>query len=349
MDRLAQAPGPRRAEAAAPPADSLGRPLRELRLSVTDRCNLRCTYCMPREMFQGHAFAPRAELLTFEELARLAGVFRDLGVRKVRLTGGEPLLRSGLPELVRHLRPLGQELALTTNGLLLPRLARPLAEAGLDRVTVSLDGLDDAAFARMVDAPFRPADVLAGIEAAAAAGLGPVKVNCVVRRGMNEDQVIPLAERFRGSGIVIRFIEYMDVGQTNGWSRREVVTAEELLAALSAVWPLDPVEAARPGEPALRYRYRDGAGEVGIVASVTRPFCRGCARARLSAVGDLHSCLFAGPSLSLKAPLRAGASDEALARLLAERWRARDDRYSELRGNPLVELRARPEMSALGG
>lgn len=345
MDLDAPAPRPSGARL----ADTLGRPLRELRVSVTDRCNLRCTYCMPRERFQAHAFAPRAELLTFEELARVAAVFRDLGVRKIRLTGGEPLLRSGLPELVRRLRPLGVELALTTNGLLLPRLAEPLAAAGLDRVTLSLDGLDEAAFARMVDAPYRPADVLAGLDAALAAGLGPVKVNCVVRRGMNEDQVIPLAARFRGTDVVVRFIEYMDVGQTNGWNRREVVTAEEVLAALSARWPLEDVEAERPGEPALRFRYRDGAGEVGIVASVTRPFCRGCSRARLSAVGELHTCLFSGPSLSLKEPLRAGADDAALAELLAARWSARTDRYSELRGNPLVELRARPEMSALGG
>jgi cyclic pyranopterin phosphate synthase len=329
--------------------DLLGRPLRDLRISVTDRCNFRCVYCMPREVFgPGHAFLPRQELLTFEEIARLARLFAGHGLEKVRITGGEPLLRRNLDRLVAMLAEIpGLDIALTTNGSLLPRHAGALADAGLGRVTVSLDSLDDAVFGAMNDVAFPVARVLEGIESAAAAGLG-VKVNAVVKRGLNEDSILPLARHFHGTGHVLRFIEYMDVGATNGWRLDDVVSADEILALVDAELPLEPLEPGYPGEVATRYRYRDGGGELGVIASVTRPFCRGCTRARLSAVGELYTCLFAQKGHDLRALLRGGASDEELSGAIERVWARRGDRYSELR---TAETAARPkvEMSYIGG
>jgi len=333
-----------------PPADRLGRRLRDLRVSVTDRCNFRCRYCMPREVFgPGFEFLPREELLTFEEIARLARIAAGLGVRKVRLTGGEPLLRRDLPVLVGMLAEVpGVELALTTNGALLERAAPELAAAGLDRVTVSLDSLDDAVFRAMNDVDFPVGRVLAGIEAARAAGLAPVKVNAVVHRGVNDHTVVELARRFRGTGVTVRFIEYMDVGSTNGWRLTDVVPGEEVVRRIAAELPLEPVPPAYPGEVARRYRYADGSGEVGIVTSVTRPFCGDCTRARLSAEGVLYTCLFATRGTDLKTPLRAGASDAGLAARLAGVWSERDDRYSEVRSAATAGL-PKVEMSYIGG
>src|SRR6266705_2264370 len=280
-----------------PLADTLVRPLRDLRISVTDRCQFRCTYCMPREVFgRDFVFLPREQLLTFEELTRLARVFAGLGVRKLRLTGGEPLLRRDLEKLVAMLAGIGgiTDIALTTNGALLAGKAPALAAAGLRRVTVSLDSVDDAVFMALNDAGFPVARVLDAITAAAAAGLAPVKVNMVVKRGVNEQSILPMAEHFRGTGHVPRFIEYMDVGTTNGWRLDDVVPAAEIISLIRGQWPLEPIAPAYPGEVAARYRYRDGAGEIGVIASVTQPFCHGCTRARLSADGRLYTCLFAG-------------------------------------------------------
>jgi len=329
--------------------DTRARPLQDLRISVTDRCNFRCVYCMPKDVFgRDYAFLPRAELLTFEEIARLAAVFVELGVRKIRLTGGEPLVRRELEKLVAMLAPLGVDLTLTTNGSLLAGKARALREAGLDRVTVSLDALDDATFMAMNDVRFPVASVLQGIAAAAAAGLSPIKVNMVVKRGVNKQSVLPMARHFRGSGHILRFIEYMDVGNSNGWRLDDVVTADEILATLDAEFPLDPVAPDYPGEVATRWRYRDGAGEVGIIASVSRPFCGDCTRARLSADGSLYTCLFAAAGHDLRAPLRAGASDDELRDRIAAVWRGRDDRYSDLRSAETVGL-PKVEMSYIGG
>jgi cyclic pyranopterin phosphate synthase len=332
-----------------PLLDTLNRPLETLRISITDRCNFRCVYCMPKEVYgRDHVFLERKELLSFEEIARVAGVFAGLGVRVVRITGGEPLVRRNVEHLVELLHAIpGLELALTTNGALLPQKAEALAKAGLDRVTVSLDSVDDAAFRALNDVDFPVERVLDGIDAAAAAGL-PVKVNAVVKRGANDDGVVTLAERFRGTGHTLRFIEYMDVGHTNGWRLDDVVSADEIVRTLDAVWPLEPVDRARTDETALRFRYRDGGGEVGVIASVTKPFCGGCSRARLSAEGRLHTCLFALKGHDLRAPLRLGASDEELAELLRGIWRGRADRYSELR---TAETSALPkvEMSYIGG
>jgi len=332
-----------------PLTDRLGRPLETLRVSITDRCNFRCVYCMPKEVFgRDYAFLDRRELLSFEELTRVVRVFASLGVRTVRLTGGEPLVRRDVEGLVAQLAAIpGLELALTTNGALLPQKAQALADAGLTRVTVSLDSVDDAQFRAMNDVDFPVDRVLEGIDAAAAAGL-PVKVNAVVKRGLNDDGIVPLAERFRGSGHVLRFIEYMDVGHTNGWRLDDVVPAAEIVQTLGAVWPLEPVEPARADETARRFRYRDGAGEIGVIASVTQPFCGGCSRARLSAEGRLHTCLFALKGHDLRAPLRLGASDEELENLLRGIWSRRTDRYSELR---TAETSALPkvEMSYIGG
>src|SRR6266481_4844239 len=299
------------AVAELPLADTLVRPVRDLRISVTDRCQFRCTYCMPREVFgREFVFLPRGQLLTFEELTRLARIFAGLGVRKLRLTGGEPLLRRDLDKLVTMLAGIGGigDIALTTNGALLAGKAVALAAAGLRRVTVSLDSLDDAVFMALNDASFPVARVLEAI----AAGLAPVKVNMVVKRGCNEQPVLPMAGHFRHSGHVLRFIEYMDVGTTNGWRLEEVVPAAEIISLIGGQWPLEPVVPAYPGEVASRYRYLDGAGEIGVIASVTQPFCRGCTRARLSADGKLYTCLFAGTGHDLRGPLRAGASDQAL-------------------------------------
>ena len=333
------------------PRDLLGRPVRDLRVSVTDRCNFRCRYCMPREVFgPGFEFLPRGEILHFGEIRQLAGVFRRLGVRKLRLTGGEPLLRRELPRLVAMLAELdGMEIALTTNGSLLAEQAGALAAAGLGRVTVSLDSLDPEVFARMNDTRVPVERVLEGIEAAAAAGLAPIKINCVVRRGVNDHTVLGLARRFRGTGCVPRFIEFMDVGSTNGWRMSEVVPGGEIVERIAAEMPLEPVEPNYPGEVASRYRYRDGSGEIGVITSVTRPFCGACTRARLSAEGRLFTCLFATRGTDLKTPLRAGASDDELADLIAGVWRDREDRYSELRTEATAAPRPKVEMSYIGG
>ena len=332
-----------------PVRDTLDRPLRDLRVSVTDRCNFRCVYCMPKEVFgRDYVFLPRADLLTFEEIARLARLFVDLGARKIRLTGGEPLVRRELERLVAMLAPLGADLTLTTNGALLAPRARALRKAGLDRVTVSLDSLDDATFMAMNDVGFPVARVLEGIAAAAEAGLAPVKVNMVVKRGVNEQSVLPMARHFRGSGQVVRFIEYMDVGNSNGWRLDDVVTADEILATIDAEFPLEPIAPDYPGEVATRWRYRDGAGEIGVIASVSRPFCGDCTRARLSADGSLYTCLFAAVGHDLRGSLRAGASDEELRDQIAALWRGRDDRYSEVRSAETVGLR-KVEMSYIGG
>ncbi|MGH3137882.1 MAG: GTP 3',8-cyclase MoaA [Gaiellaceae bacterium] len=329
--------------------DTLGRPLRDLRISVTDRCNFRCVYCMPKEVFgRDYRFLPRRELLTFEEIERAARVFVDLGVQKVRLTGGEPLLRRDVEELVARLATLGDvDLTLTTNAALLAQKAHALADAGLTRVTVSLDSLDDEVFRAMNDVDFPVARVLAGIDAAAEAGL-PVKVNVVVKRGLNESSVVDIARRFRGTGHAVRFIEYMDVGATNGWRMDDVVPAAEIVAAIDAEFPLEPVEAAYRGEVAKRHRYRDGAGEIGVIASVTQPFCGDCTRARLSADGKLYTCLFAVRGHDLRAILRAGASDDELDAAIRAVWERRTDRYSELRTEDTSSLR-KVEMSYIGG
>jgi cyclic pyranopterin phosphate synthase len=329
--------------------DRLNRPLETLRISVTDRCNFRCVYCMPKEVYgRDHRFLERKELLSFEEIARLARVFAGLGVRRVRITGGEPLVRRDVEQLVAQLHEIpGLELALTTNGALLPQKAASLVRAGLDRVTVSLDSIDDATFRALNDVDFPVQKVLDGIDAAAAAGL-PVKINAVVKRGANDHDVVALAERFRGTGHVLRFIEYMDVGHTNGWRLDDVVSADEIVSRIDAVHPLEPVDAARPDETARRWRYRDGAGEIGVIASVTKPFCGGCSRARLSAEGRLHTCLFALKGHDLRAPLRLGSSDEELAGLVRGIWGRRTDRYSELRTAGTSSLQ-KIEMSYIGG
>jgi cyclic pyranopterin phosphate synthase len=337
-----------------PLVDRLGRPLETLRISVTDRCNFRCVYCMPKEVFgRDYVFLERRELLTLEELTRVVGIFASLGIRTVRITGGEPLVRRNVEHLVELLAaietPRGDQLdlALTTNGSLLAQKAEALAAAGLSRVTVSLDSLDEEAFRAMNDVDFPVQRVLEGIDAAEAAGL-PVKVNAVVKRGANDGDVLALSEHFRGSGHVLRFIEYMDVGSTNGWRLEDVVSAEEIVERISERWPLEPVPAERPDATARRWRYLDGAGEIGVVASVTQPFCGGCSRARLSAEGRLYTCLFAARGHDLRAPLRLGASDEELAEQLRSIWTRRTDRYSELRTAETAAL-PKVEMSYIGG
>jgi len=333
------------------PMDTRGRPLRDLRISVTDRCNFRCVYCMPRETFgPDHAFLPRAEILTFEEIARLAGIFTRLGVTKVRLTGGEPLVRGDLETLVGMLRanPAIADLTLTTNGSLLARRARALADAGLDRVTISLDALDDPTFSRMNDARFPVARVMEGIQAAEDAGLGPIKVNMVVKRGWNDQAVLPMARHFRWSGRTLRFIEYMDVGHSNGWRLDDVVPASEILATISEEFPLEPMAPTERGEVARRYGYTDGGGEIGVIASVTQPFCGDCVRARISADGRLFTCLFAVAGHDLRSLVRGDASDEAIEERLRRVWNLRDDRYSEIRSAETAEL-PKVEMSYIGG
>ena len=337
-----------------PLLDRLGRPLETLRISITDRCNFRCVYCMPKEVFgRDHAFLERRELLSLEELARVVGVFAGLGVRTVRITGGEPLVRRNVEHLVELLAGIETpdggrlELALTTNGSLLAQKAKALAAAGLNRVTVSLDSLDDDAFRALNDVDFPVQRVLEGIDAATAAGL-PVKVNAVVKRGANDGDILALAEHFRGSDHVLRFIEYMDVGSSNGWRLEDVVSADEIVQRISARWPLEPVALERADATARRWRYADGAGEIGVVASVTQPFCGGCSRARLSAEGRLYTCLFAVRGHDLRAPLRLGASDEELAAELRTIWTRRTDRYSELRTAETASL-PKVEMSYIGG
>jgi cyclic pyranopterin phosphate synthase len=331
--------------------DTLGRPVRDLRISVTDRCNFRCVYCMPKEVFgRDYKFLERRELLSFEEIDRLARAFVRHGVEKIRLTGGEPLVRRDLERLVSMLAQAGEglDLTLTTNGALLAAKAQSLRAAGLGRVTVSLDSLDDEVFRAMNDVDFPVASVLGGIDAAAAAGL-PVKVNMVVKRGVNESSVLPMARRFHGSGHILRFIEYMDVGSTNGWRMDDVVPAAEIVAAIDAELPLDPVEPNYPGEVANRWRYRDGVGEIGVIASVTQPFCGGCTRARLSAEGRLYTCLFATRGHDLRALVRGGASDDAeLDAAIARIWGDRGDRYSELRTGA-TPRDTKVEMSYIGG
>jgi GTP 3',8-cyclase len=330
-------------------ADTRGRAMHDLRISVTDRCNFRCTYCMPREVFDStYRFLPHDAILSFEEIARLAKVFVGLGVRKIRLTGGEPLVRKDVPKLISLLRPLGAELTLTTNGSLLARQARALKDAGLDRVTVSLDSLDDATFRAMNDADFPLARVLEGIDAAAAAGLGPVKVNMVVKRGVNERGIVEMAARWRNTGHIVRFIEFMDVGSTNAWRMDDVVPSAEVVKAISARWPLEPVDANYPGEVAERWRYRDGAGEIGVISSVTQAFCATCTRMRLSTEGSLYTCLFAQGGHDLKARLRAGATDDELRNEIAAVWQRRADRYSEIRTAETAKAR-KVEMSYIGG
>ena len=338
-----------------PLADRLGRPLRDLRISVTDRCNFRCTYCMPREVFgSDHVFMPHAALLSFEEITRVARVAVGLGVQKLRLTGGEPLLRKDIEKLVEMLAqlrtPEGQpvKLALTTNGSLLRKKARALKDAGLDRVTVSLDALDPALFAQMSDSQLALQTVLGGIQAAADAGLAPVKVNMVVRKGVNEAQILPMARHFRGSGQVLRFIEYMDVGSTNGWDLSEVVTGAEILERIAAEFPLAPVTPDYVGEVAERWRYLDGAGEIGVITSVSHAFCGDCSRARLSPEGKLFLCLFADQGYDLRQLVRGGVDDDELRAHLAGIWSQRADRYSELRGSQ-ASTRQKIEMSYIGG
>ena len=330
--------------------DTLGRPVRDLRISVTDRCNFRCVYCMPKEVFgRDYPFLPRSELLTFEEIERVARAFAGLGVEKIRITGGEPLVRRDLETLVGLLARIdGLDLTLTTNGALLARKAQVLRDAGLKRITVSLDSLDDDVFRAMNDVDFPVTRVLEGIDAALAAGLAPVKVNVVVKRGLNEESILPMARHFRGTGVVLRFIEYMDVGHTNGWRLDDVVPAAEIVAAIDAELPLEPVEPAYRGEVANRWRYLDGSGEIGVISSVTQPFCGDCTRARLSADGQVYTCLFAVKGHDLRALLRGGASDEELAAALAGIWRARTDRYSELRSAATADL-PKVEMSYIGG
>jgi cyclic pyranopterin phosphate synthase len=339
-------------DAQAPQLDPRGRRLGDLRISVTDRCNFRCGYCMPRSVFgPGFKFLPASEILSFEEIARVARLFVALGVRKLRLTGGEPLLRRNLPSLIAMLPSgPGLDVALTTNGSLLSAQARALADAGLARVTVSLDSLDDATFQRMADAPFSVATVLEGIEAAARAGL-EVKINAVMRRGVNDQGLLDLVRHFRGSGHILRLIEFMDVGSTNGWQESDVLSAAEMLSRIDSVFPLEPFVANYEGEVAERFRFRDGQGEIGIIASVTRPFCGDCSRGRLSAQGTFYTCLFASTGHDLRAALRAGASDPELSALIAGIWSRRRDAYSELRGQAPLVLGKRPriEMSYIGG
>lgn len=339
-----------------PVLDGLQRPLRDLRISVTDRCNLRCIYCMPREIFDdNHEFLPRTELLSFEEIERLARQFIRLGVQKIRLTGGEPLLRHGIEQLIEKLarlqtvegKPL--DIALTTNGVILGRKARALRDAGLARVTVSLDGLSDATFKTMSDSNVSVATVLDGIAAAQAVGFDPVKVNMVVKRGVNEHEIVPMAEHFRHSGVVLRFIEYMDVGCSNGWSMGEVVPAREILDRIAVHHPLLQVDQNHLGEVAARWSYADGGGEVGVIASVTQAFCHECTRARISTDGKLYTCLFAGTGFDLRAPLRDGVNDHGITNLITDLWRQRNDRYSQQRHLMNAHTPVKVEMSYIGG
>ena len=340
--------------------DALARPLRDLRISVTDRCNFRCVYCMPRAVFdKDYAFLPHSALLSFEEIERLAQLFVAHGVEKIRLTGGEPLLRKNLEFLIDRLarlttpagRPL--DLTLTTNGSLLARKARSLKDAGLTRVTVSLDALDDALFRRMNDADFAVADVLDGIAAAQAVGLAPLKVNMVVKRGTNDGEIVPMARHFKGTGAVLRFIEYMDVGTSNGWNMTEVLPSADVVSRIAEHFPLVPLEAHSAAETAQRWGYVDGAGEIGVISSVTRAFCGNCTRARLSTEGKLYLCLFAATGHDLRALLRGGANDAEIATAIAEIWQGRSDRYSQLRGSQPADPREpagrRVEMSYIGG
>lgn len=330
--------------------DTLNRPLRDLRISVTDRCNFRCVYCMPKEVFgPGYEFLRRDQILTFEEITRLAQIFAGHGVRKIRLTGGEPLVRKDLHLLVGMLAGIPDlDLTLTTNGSLLARQAQLLKEAGLDRVTVSLDSLDDETFKAMNDVDFPVAKVIEGMDEAARVGLGPIKVNMVVKRGLNETSILPMARFFREKGYTLRFIEYMDVGHTNGWRLDDVVPAAEMIKIVNAEMPLEPVDPNYTGEVAKRWRYKDGSGEVGVISSVTQAFCGTCTRARLSAEGKLYTCLFGIKGHDFRALLREGASDEEISQRIAQVWGKRDDRYSEIRSENTIDL-PKVEMSHIGG
>jgi cyclic pyranopterin phosphate synthase len=335
-----------------PILDQFHRPFRDLRISVTDRCNFRCTYCMPAEIFgDRYHFLPRSELLTFEEIARLTRMFVRLGARKVRLTGGEPLVRQQIEVLVGQLAGVEglDDLAMTTNGYLLPQKAQALKEAGLRRVTVSLDSLDDAVFRRMNGNRASVQDVLEGIAAAEKAGFGPIKINTVVQRGVNDHTLVDLAQYCKDRGYIVRFIEYMDVGTLNGWRLDEVVPADEIVAMIDAAMPLEPIEHNYHGEVALRYRYRDGGGEIGVIASVTRPFCGSCTRLRLSPEGELYTCLFAVKGTDLRDPLRAGATDDEIEQIVRGMWGARSDRYSEIRASLTDTRREKVEMFHIGG
>ena len=338
-----------RVDAAQPMLDTLGRPLRDLRLSVTDRCNFRCRYCMPRETIdEALDFLPRSFILTYEEMARLVHIFSHLGVQKVRITGGEPLLRRDLTHLIQMLKESGVELALTTNGSLLADGAEALAAAGLDRVTVSLDSIDAVEFKQICDTEIKLEAVLEGIEAAIRAGLTPLKVNAVVKKGMNDESIFQLLDHFRNTEVIVRCIEYMDVGTLNNWNMAEVIPASALIAGLNSRFPVEPVQANYQGEVANRWSYHDGGGEVGMIASVTEPFCGDCSRGRISADGIFYTCLFATSGFDLKTPLRAGASDEQLTELIRSVWEGREDRYSELRAEIGPETQ-RIQMSYIGG
>lgn len=340
-------------------SDQLARPLHDLRISVTDRCNFRCVYCMPKAVFdQNYQYLPHAALLSFEEITRIARLFIAHGVEKIRLTGGEPLLRKHIERLVGMLAELKTvsgkplDLTLTTNASLLARKAQSLKDAGLQRVTVSLDALDNATFQRMNDVDFSVDDVLKGIDTAHQVGLGPIKINMVVKGGMNDQQILPMARHFRGSPYILRFIEYMDVGASNGWKMDEVIPSAEVVRRISAALPLEPVAANYSGETAARWRYADGSGEIGVISSVSQAFCGDCTRARLSTEGKLYTCLFATSGHDLRALLRAGRSDAEISTALAQLWRARGDRYSALRTSQTAALRRganKVEMSYIGG
>ena len=334
--------------------DTMGRPLKDLRISVTDRCNFRCTYCMPAEIFgESYKFLPKNEILSFEEIARLARIFVEFGVNKLRITGGEPLLRTDLHKLIAMLTgmPGLEDLTLTTNAFLLPQQAQQLKDAGLQRVTISLDTLDDEVFKEMNGRGISIDRGLQGIDAAAAVGLAPIKINAVVQKGVNDHTVVDLARHFKGSGHIVRFIEYMDVGNRNGWKWDQVVPAAEIVQQIDAEMPLEPVDSNYPGEVANRYRYRDGQGEIGVISSVSQPFCANCTRSRLSTDGKLYTCLFASTGVSLRDEMRAGASDDDLRNLITRIWTRRTDRYSEERTElaSLQNVPAKVEMYQIGG
>jgi len=330
--------------------DTLNRPLRDLRISVTDRCNFRCVYCMPKEIFgSDYPYLPHKEVLTFEEITRLARIFTTFGVKKIRLTGGEPLVRRDLPNLISMLAQIPNlDLTLTTNGSLLARNAQALKDAGLKRVTVSLDSLDNEIFKALNDVDFPVEKVLEGMDAAQRVGLEPIKVNMVVKRGVNESSILPMTHYFRKKGYILRFIEYMDVGHTNGWRTNDVVSAKEIVKIISAELPLQPLEPNYKGEVAERWRYKDGNGEIGVISSVTQPFCRNCNRARLSAEGKLYTCLFAINGHDLKSLVRSEATDDDISNEIARIWGRRSDRYSELRSENTIDL-PKVEMSHIGG
>ena len=334
--------------------DKFGRPMRDLRISVTDRCNFRCPYCMPAEIYgEAYEFLPRADILTFEELTRLVGIFAEKGVEKLRVTGGEPLMRNDLPKLIGMLNAIEgiDDLTLTTNGYLLSQFAQQLKDAGLDRITISLDSLDDEVFKAMNGRGFTTERVLGAIQTAAEVGLSHIKINCVVQKGVNDHTIVDLARHFQGTGHIVRYIEYMDVGNRNGWRSEHVVPADEIIARIDAEMPLEPTESNYQGEVAKRYRYKDGSGEIGIIASVTKPFCGDCTRVRLSTDGKIFTCLFAGEGFSLKDPMRDGATDDDLRGLITGIWTVRSDRYSEERAaSPSGEGSPRKiEMYQIGG